>query len=47
MTRSDADLRLVKKSIFIGLIQPFIGLIQPYQVSVTDDLTVGALTDAG
>lgn len=39
MTRPDADLRLVKKSIFIGL-------IQPCQVTVTDDLTVSALTDA-
>lgn len=38
--RSNADLRLVKNSISIGL-------IQPCQVTVADDPTVSALADAG
>lgn len=38
--RSNADLMLVKPSIFIGL-------TQPCQVTVADDLTVSALADAG
>lgn len=37
---TDADPRLVKNSVFIGL-------MQPYQVTLADDLTVSPLADAG
>lgn len=38
--QSDADLKLVKNSTCIGLIQPF-------QITAADDLTVSALADLG